>query len=436
MAVSALLPARRIARAFADAYPDEVASALERVNAAEIARFLKPEPTSRAAAIIARLTASAAGEVVAAMTEAKAAGVLAALEPTTAAVIVSTLEEDERERILAAADPGTGRELRAIMSYPAESAGALMDPRIRTIFRPEAHVRDVVARLRRLRDQRVQDVFVVDSDGHLTGAIKLVDVILAAPTAELATLVKEPPLTVAATAPREEVVETMQSRNLTALPVVDFEERLVGVIREQALLAAVGEELSADLQTMVGVSAEERALSTPVFAVRKRLPWLHVNLLTAFLAASVVGLFESTIARFTALAVLMPVVAGQSGNTGAQALAVTIRGLALREIRARHWLRVIGKEALVGVMNGSVIAFFAGTGVLLWSGSPGLALVISSAMVMSMAVASISGAAIPLLFTALGQDPAQASSIFLTTITDVMGFFTFLGLATLLSSLL
>jgi magnesium transporter len=194
--------------------------------------------------------------------------------------------------------------------------------------------------------------------------------------------------------------------------------------------------MSADLQTMVGVSKAERALSPPMFAVRKRLPWLQVNLLTAFVAASVVGLFEGTIARFTALAVLMPVVAGQSGNTGAQALAVTLRGLALREIRSRHWLRIIGKEAMVGATNGLAIAFFAGTGVLLWSGSPGLALVISVAMTMSMTTAAVAGAGIPLVLDALGQDPAQSSTIFLTTITDVMGFFSFLGLATLLSSLL
>ena len=256
------------------------------------------------------------------------------------------------------------------------------------------------------------------------------------PTATLASLIDHPPVVVAATSSREEVVETLQNHNLTALPVTDFEGRLVGVIRQQGLLTAVGEEMSADLQTMVGVSKAERALSPPMFAVRKRLPWLQVNLLTAFLAASVVGLFEGTIARFTALAVLMPVVAGQSGNTGAQALAVTLRGLALREIRGRHWLRVLGKEAMVGATNGLVISFFAGTGVLLWSGSPGLALVIATAMTVSMTTAAVAGAGIPLLLTVLGQDPAQSSSIFLTTITDVIGFLSFLGLATILSSLL
>src|SRR5690606_3773691 len=143
---------------------------------------------------------------------------------------------------------------------------------------------------------------------------------------------------------------------LDSVPVVDLEGRLTGVVRYRALFRTIEQVATADLQKMMGVSADERALSGPGFAVRRRLPWLHVNLVTAFLAASVVGLFESTIAQFTALAVLMPVVAGQSGNAGSQALAVTIRGLALHEIGVRQWWQVVRKELLVGFTNGLVLA--------------------------------------------------------------------------------
>jgi magnesium transporter len=163
---------------------------------------------------------------------------------------------------------------------------------------------------------------------------------------------------------------------------------------------------------------------------------MQVNLATAFLAAAVVGIFENTIAMFTALAVLLPVVAGQSGNAGAQALAVTMRGLALREITGRHWLRVMLKEAGVGLLNGAAIALTTGLGVLVWSRSYGLAFVISVAMVISMIAAGIAGALIPIGLTRIGQDPAQSSSIVLTTVTDVAGFVSFLGIATLLSELL
>jgi magnesium transporter len=223
---------------------------------------------------------------------------------------------------------------------------------------------------------------------------------------------------------------------LTTLAVVNLDNRLLGVIRHETLLAAAQAEATLDIQTMVGVSRQERALSRVSFAVRKRLPWLNINLATAFLAAGVVGAFEDTIARFTALAVLLPVVAGQSGNTGSQALAVTMRGLALREIRSRQWLRVASKEVSVALLNGITIALVTAAAVYFWSGSGGLSLVIGISMVLSMVAAGFAGAVIPMILTALGQDPAQSSSIILTTVTDVSGFFSFLGIARLLSGML
>ena len=166
------------------------------------------------------------------------------------------------------------------------------------------------------------------------------------------------------------------------------------------------------------------------------MPWLQINLLTAFLAASVVSIFENTIAQFTALAILLPVVAGQSGNAGAQALAVTMRGLALREITIRHWLIVMFKEVRVGFLNGLCIALTCGIGVFIWSGSLGLVVVISVSMVLAMVAAGFAGAVVPIVLVRLGQDPAQSSSIILTTVTDVAGFFSFLGIATLLMNYL
>jgi magnesium transporter len=210
----------------------------------------------------------------------------------------------------------------------------------------------------------------------------------------------------------------------------------VGVIRNDVLVAAAQQEASADLQKMVGGSTDERALSPATFAVKRRLPWLQINLATAFLASAVVALFQGTIARYTALAVLMPVVAGQSGNTGMQSLAVTLRGLALREVRIRHWPRISLKEVAAGALNGIAVALVTAVGVYFWSHSLGLTLVIGVSMVGSMVIASVAGASVPMVLTALKQDPAQASSVILTTVTDCGGFFSFLGLATVLSRLL
>ena len=233
-------------------------------------------------------------------------------------------------------------------------------------------------------------------------------------------------------APREEVVEKIDQYKLDELPVVDTEGRLLGTIRHAGLLDAVKETATLDMQTMVGVSAEERATSTSWFAVRKRMPWLQINLLTAFLAAAVVGLFEGTIAKYTALAVLLPVVAGQSGNAGAQALAVTMRGLALREIRVDQWLTVLKKEMNAGFWNGISIAVTCSIGVYFWSGQIGLVIVIASSMIFAMVMAGLAGALVPITLKRLGQDPAVASSIILTTVTDIAGFFSFLGIATVL----
>jgi magnesium transporter len=210
----------------------------------------------------------------------------------------------------------------------------------------------------------------------------------------------------------------------------------LGVIEYRELIKAVEADATLDMQTMVGASRDERALSSPMFTVRKRLPWLEINLATAFLASAVVGAFEGTIAKYTALAVLLPVVAGQSGNAGAQALAVTMRGLALREIGVTQWAVVVVKECVAGLMNGLAVALTTSLGVYIWSGSAGLSFVIAVSMIISMVIAGLSGAMVPVLLTRLGQDPAVASSIVLTTVTDIFGFLSFLGIATLLSGIL
>ncbi|MFZ2650545.1 MAG: magnesium transporter, partial [Burkholderiaceae bacterium] len=310
-----------------------------------------------------------------------------------------------------------------------------MDPRVSPL-RTGMTVAEAIERLRLVRRSGLRELFVIDAQGRLSGRVEVQDLALAARELPLSDITRSVVAFVNDLDPREDVVETLQKHPITALPVVNVGGRFIGVIRQAELMAAVEEETSLDIQTMVGASPDERALSTPAFAVRKRLPWLQINLLTAFLAAAVVGLFEGVISQFTALAVLLPVVAGQSGNAGAQALAVTMRGLVLREISLRHWRVVLGKEALVGLANGLAVAATTGVGVYVWSRSPALSAVIMSAMVIAMLAAGLAGALVPILLRRFGQDPATASSIILTTVTDVVGFFSFLGIATLFAPLL
>jgi magnesium transporter len=413
-------------------HPDEAARVLETARDVDSAALLDRVGIDAAAAVLRRLTPDRGARVLAALGDDTVRGVVAALNPARVATLLARLDEAARTRCLALLDQATADELRALAAYEPDSAGSLMDPRV-TTFRPDATVGDVVGRLRRFRDKRIHDVFLVGEDHRLAGCVALQDVVPAGPDDRLSSLAHEQ-AGVPSTASREEVVQILEDSRADSLPVVDFDDRLLGVLRHRELVRAAKEQATVSAVTMTGASGQERALSSPAFAVRKRLPWLQINLLTAFLAAAVVGVFEGTIAAFPALAVLLPVVAGQSGNTGAQALAVTMRGLALREVRTRDWLRVAGKEVFAGAGNGIAVALTTSLAVYAWSRSVGMATVIGVSMVISMTMAGLAGAAIPMLLTAMRQDPAQSSSIFLTTVTDIVGFFSFLGIATLMAA--
>jgi magnesium transporter len=303
-------------------------------------------------------------------------------------------------------------------------------------LRPQMTVEQAQLKLRSSKPKAVNEVYAVDDEGVLAGRVAIQDIAIADPDTTIQDIMAPVLTYVQALDPKEEVADKLEKYKLNSIPVVDFNMQLTGVIRSARLLKVFQEEMSVDIQTMVGASKDERALSKTSFAVARRLPWLHINLLTAFLASAVVGIFESTIAQFTALAVLLPVVAGQSGNAGAQSLAVTMRGLALREISVRHWPKVVLKEVNVGLLNGAAIALTTAVCIYIWSQSAGLALVIAIAMVLSMIAAGFSGAVIPITLRYFGQDPAQSSSIILTTVTDVVGFFSFLGTAAVLASML
>lgn len=416
-------------------HPHEVARELEAMPASAGAALLSGQPVHAARGAWQALAPDVARDLLEALPPPLAASVLAEADPAASVAALLQMEPAEREQWLSRVDAEVARELRMLLSYPDDCAGRLMDPRV-TPMRDSFSVAHAIERLRHIRRRGLRELFVVDDQGRLAGRVEVQDLALAEPGLALADLMQGVTAVVGELDPREEVVETLQSRPITALPVINSGGRFVGVIRQAQLVAALEQESSLDIQTMVGASPEERALSRPAFAVRKRLPWLQINLLTAFLAASVVGLFEDTIARITALAVLLPVVAGQSGNAGAQALAVTMRGLVLREISLRHWPAVVGKELVTGLVNGIAVAATTALGVYAWSRSLALVAVIVLAMVISMVTAGLAGALVPILLRRFGQDPATASSIILTTVTDVVGFFSFLGIAALFAPLL
>jgi len=430
-----LNPAGTIENEYARRYPAEAAEQLDALPVRELEVAAAGLDADVLTVVMEYLSPLKDGALFERLDGEKQLTVLERAAPRLAIAILGDMSTEQRGELLGGLRPAVRDDLERLLAFPENTAGRLME-RAYVGARATMTVQEALERLQDSAIRRARSMFVITPEQHLAGRVDIQDLALARADEPLSSLMQPVEGFVTSLAPREEVVELLDRTRLDSVPVVDADGKLMGVVRYRSLFRAIEDVATADLQKMVGVSADERALSSATFSVRRRLPWLHINLLTAFLAAAVVGLFEDLIAQFTALAVLLPVVAGQSGNAGSQALAVTIRGLALKEIGMREWRKVLNKELLVGATNGVALALTCGAGVYLWSMSLGLALVIGVAMVLSMIAAGISGALVPILLTRVGQDPATASSIILTTVTDVAGFFSFLGTATMLTFML
>ena len=416
-------------------YSAEAAALIERLPDRDLHDELADVSADALAHSLDLLSSSRSATVFGSLDAERQVEVLQLAPSRLATKLLTTMDESARLALLERLPAPLARELIRLQRYDEDSAGRLLDRPYDSV-RTDMTVAEALELLQRSGARKLRSIYVVDQRNKLVGKVDMQSIAMADPQDRLGELIEGLEGSVLATSPRSEVVEQLEKHRVDSLPVVDVEGRLLGIVRYQRLFEAIETEAIAGLQTMVGVSPEERALSSASFSVKRRLPWLHINLLTAFLAAAVVGVFESLIAQVTALAVLLPVVAGQSGNAGSQALAVTMRGLALREIGLRDWRLVLTKEVRVGIMDGLALALTCGLAVFIWSQSFGLALVIGVAMVLSMIAAGISGALVPMLLIRFGQDPATASSIILTTVTDVSGFVSFLGTASLLSFML
>jgi magnesium transporter len=307
------------------------------------------------------------------------------------------------------------------------------------VFAPETTVKEAIERLRDLvKRARLHLAFVTEPDGRLLGVFAFRELLFAAPDAPVSSLMNRDLVTLRTDMTMLEATKAIISRHHPAYPVTDDQGRLVGMIRARTIFEQEALDLSAQAGKMVGVEEEERISTSWLRSFRFRHPWLQLNLLTALAAAGVVSIFQETLDRIVVLAVFLPVLAGQSGNTGCQALAVTLRGLALGEIDRLQAKSMI-KEAWVGILNGIFVGLVAGIGMYFFARSQGsdgpiiLGLCVFLAMIFSCAASGISGSTIPLVLKRLGADPATASSIFLTTATDIVSMGAFLGLATLLT---
>jgi len=416
-------------------FPLDAASILSSFSEEKALDYLNNQPSEIAGEILSKMNPDNAADILEALDPKKFKELVEELNVFRAARLISRFNPETIDQRLGLLSSGKTKQIRELISYPPDCAAFMMDTRV-TTFHPHTTVKEALKRIRTLKNRKIHQVFLVDAEGHLTDVVPLQNIAVSDTKETLMNLVDRPPVSITALSRREEVVQLMEERKLINLPVVDINNHLLGVIRNDVLVDATKLDITQDVQALFGAGREERALSKVSLAVRKRLPWLQINLGTAFLAASVVAIFEDTISRITVLAVFLPVVAGQSGNTGSQALAVTMRGLALREIGISQWFVVARKELLVSAINGVAVALTTSIIVFFWASSFGLSIVIGISMILSMAIAGLSGALIPMILQSLGQDPASSSSIILTTITDIVGFLSFLGLATALASVL
>lgn len=427
-----------VVQQFFEQEPLRATHCLETMDEEQAAEVLSLMPPALVGEIFPKLQANFAAALFKSFSGAFLEAVAEKLDPQQGAALLLQLPHENREALLAVFPDKTKKQIREILTYPENSAGRIMSPEF-LAFHSEITVSSTIQKIRQLEARKKSPAsyaYVIDKENRLVGVMNMRDLMLAPQDARLESVMRKDVFTVHCFMDREQIAEEFSKRRFFAAPVVDEERHLLGVVKAEQLLEDVQEEATEDLQKMFGAGGDERVFSPVPFSLRMRLPWLHVNLATAFLAGSVVAMFEKTIGRFPVLAIYLPVVAGQGGNAGAQSLVVVIRGIVMREIRQSKIWHLIFKEVGIGIINGIVVGIVTALAALLWHGNPYLGLVVGMAMFVNLVIAGLAGSAIPLGMKALGMDPAQCSNIILTTFTDVMGFFTLLGFAVLFQNYL
>jgi len=370
-------------------------------------------------------------EIVDGLPNEKIAEALGELDSDDAVYILEDLDEEDQQEILARL-PFTERvRLRRALDYPEDTAGR----RMQTEFVAVPPFWTVGQTIDYMRDDEdlpgsFSQIFVIDPTFKLVGSVNLDRILRTKRGTKIEEIMDEPRSPITAEMDQEEAAQIFEQYDLLSAAVVDDNNRLVGVLTIDDVVDVIHEEADEDIKRLGGVGDEE--LSDSVAAtVRSRVVWLLVNLCTALLSCTVIGLFDATIAEMVALAVLMPVVASMGGNAGTQTMTVTVRALATRDLDIYNAGRIIRREATVGLINGLIFSVLIGTVAALWFANPGLGGVIAAAMIVNMLAAALAGILLPLLLDKFGADPAIASAVFVTMVTDVVGFFAFLGLASL-----
>ena len=417
--------------------PQTSAHILETMDEDEAILILKTLPASLTSEVCKHLNVDQAAHLLSEVPTETIRGIVDELDYELVASIYQHIPETSKKKFLGCLPENYIKRIQELITYPLGSAGRIMSTDF-IYFHGDIKVTDAIEKLRWIAHIKHPSsyVYVVDSDNKLIGVLNMRELILADPDNTLNKVMFADVFSINAYTEKRQFVNELSKRGYFAAPVVDNENRLIGIIKTNQLIAKNRDSVSEDIQRMFGVGGNERAFSSLWFSLRKRLPWLHINLLTAFLAGVVVSLFESTIAQIAVLAVFIPIITDQAANSGSQSLAVVMRGLVMNEVSRKNATRLVFKEMLLALVTGVIIGVVTGIVSWLWQGNPYLGLVVGISMIITLIVAGFSGALVPISMRHFGLDPAHSSAIIVTTITDVVGIFVFLGLAVLFKNLL
>jgi magnesium transporter len=416
---------------FGNRHPRDIAERMRDIPVAKIEDVLRALPKETAAQVLSELPKDIQVRLFESIPIAHLCDIVAEMFSDDAADVLGHIPAAKLREIMRGMSAPEAKQINDLLQYPEDTAGGIMQTEVIAVSE-DLTIAEAIEMLRREEENLPNGIFyiyVVDAEYRLRGVLRVRDLLFSSPNRKIRDIMVPEVRSVSVHADQEEIARLFRAYGFSAMPVVDDFQRLRGVVTADDVFDIVEEEATEDMQRMVGISGEESAETPWMHSVRNRLPWLLFNLGTAFSAGWVVSLFESTIAKYAVLAVFLPIIAGQGGNAGTQTLTIMVRSIALGELPEKHHRAILIKEIIVGLLNGLAIGIIVGAVSWLWKNDVILGVITFAAMALNMIAAGVAGVVIPLGLKALRIDPALASAIMLTTVTDVVGFFLFLGLA-------
>jgi magnesium transporter len=415
---------------FASLHPADIAELIDNLEEEEKFRLFSLLEVEKASDVILELNDISREQILEDISQEKLTEIIDEMDSDDAADFIAELTADQAQAVLDGIEPEESEDVKKLLEYDEESAGGIMQSELVSVLE-KSTIRDALQAVIDASDEveHIYNVFVVDEATRLIGAVPLQSLITTSRLTPVTEAIDKSIPSAHVDVDQEEVARMFEKYDLVSLPVVDHDNRLLGRITVDDIVDVMEEETSEDLYRIAGLGEDDNIFNGPLQSVRKRLPWLYINLLTALVSAFVIGFFEDTIKMMVVLAVFMPVVAGLGGNAGSQTLTLIVRGLALGEITFENSKKALMRQVSVGITNGVAVGVVIGAIAYLWKGIPVLGLVLGLAMIINVFVGTLVGTLIPLSLKWLRADPALGSHIFLTAFTDAFGFLSFLGLA-------